>query len=251
VTLDDVLAAVVAQVSYLRASVATTGDDWFGCDRLVSDPAVLAEVVQATKNGFATDDDAVASSLFVQAYAFRVAGVALAAFALDLPVPATAPEVTAVRLDKPRPSAVAYLSPEVRRLDAAALAAELVGVHLREFVDAVHGAFRVGERLLWGNVAASCATAFRAVESSGTAAADVAAAVRDRADAFMSAADPWFDGLGGFTIVEYAGREGWFWDRTSCCLWFRTKSEQLCDNCSLIDRAELRDRRVQELTGAA
>ncbi len=246
-TLDDVLGAVAGQVSYLRGSGSTNGEDWVACDALVSDQAVLVDVVLATRDGFATDDDAVAASLFAQAYAFRVAGVALAAYALDLPVPALAPAVTAVRLDKPRPSAVAYLSPEVRRLDGAALAAELVGGHLNEFVDATHRAFRVGERLLWGNVAASCATAFRAVESSGTD----PTRVRDHAAAFVTAARPWFEGLGAFTVVRHAGQEGWYWDRTSCCLWFRTKSGQLCDNCSLVDGSELRRQRVHELAERA
>ena len=41
-------------------------------------------------------------------------------------------------------------------------------------------------------------------------------------DGFFAAAEPTFDGLGNFTVVEHDGREGWYWDRTSCCLWFRT-----------------------------
>lgn len=246
-SLDAILAEVVQHVSYLRASVTADGDDWIGCGVLISDPGVLDSVVRATRSGFATDDDAVAASLFAQAYAFRVAGVVLAAYALGLAIPDADPDVTAVRIDKPRPSAVAYLNPDVRRLDADALVAALLDRHLRRFVDAVHGAFRVGERLLWGNVASSCATAFRAVESSG---AD-SARVRDRAGEFFAAARGCFDGLGEFTTVRHAGRDGWFWDRTSCCLWFRTTSGQLCDNCSLVDAADLHQRRLDELTERA
>jgi ferric iron reductase protein FhuF len=245
VTLHDVLATVAGRVSYLRASVVADGDDWLRCDRLLSDPAVLVDVVRATRDGFATDDDGVAASLFTQAYAFRVAGVALAAYALDLPVPDVAPAATSVRLDKPRPSAVAYLSPAVHDLDAAALADRLVDGHLGPFVAAVHDAFRVGDRLLWGDVAASCAAAFRAVESSGADAAQV----RDRAAAFLDASPGQLDGLGAFTLLQHAGQQGWYWDRTSCCLWFRTTTGQLCDNCSLIDAAELHRRRVDELSG--
>ncbi len=88
----------------------------------------------------------------------------------------------------------------------------------------MHDAFAVGERLLWGNVAAACAVAFRALEPSR--------AERARATEFMDACAPWFGDVGTFTD-ELAGRQGWFWDRTSCCLWFRTASGQLCDNCSL------------------
>lgn len=246
-TLDEVLTAVADHVPYLRASTAVAGDDWLSCAALVSDSNALTRVVGNTKVGFGTDDDAVAASLFTQAYAFRLAGVALAAYALGLPVPAVAPSVTAVRLDKPRPSAVAYLDPQVRSFDAADLAAALVEEHFVPFVAHVHGAFLVGERLLWGNVASSCAAAFRAVESSG---AD-RGIVRARADAFMSAGRRWFAGLGAFTVVEHAGRDGWYWDRGSCCLWFRTTNGDLCDNCSLIDAAELRERRVRELAERA
>jgi cobalamin transport system ATP-binding protein len=251
-TLDDVLAVVAGRVSYLRASVSTDGDNWRSCATLISNRGVLVDVVTDAMSGFGTDDEAVAASLFTQAYAFRVAGVALAAYALDLPVPDVAPDVTAVRVDKPRPSAVAYLNPAVRRRDAATLADELIGGHLGGLVDAVHEAFRVGERLLWGNVAASCAVAFRAVEGSvGEGSGGEVVVVRQRAQSFFAAAHRWFEGLGAFTVVEHAGREGWYWDRTSCCLWFRTKSEQLCDNCSLTAESELRESRLRELTERA
>jgi ferric iron reductase protein FhuF len=248
-TVSEVAAEVSRCVSYLRASTEITGDDWVRCDAIVGDRDVLTRVVEETREGFRTDDTAVAASLFAQAYAFRVAGVALAAYGLGLPVPDVAPAGTAVRLDKPRPSAVAYLRPGVSEVDAVALVAALVDGHLRPFVDAVHGAFRVGERLLWGNVASSCATAFRALES-GAGVADPQA-VRTRAVAFVDAAEDVFAGLGRFTTVAVDGREGWYWDRTNCCLWYRTSGGSLCDNCSLLDRDELHERRMAELTEAA
>ncbi len=243
---DEVLAVVAEHVSYLRATGTADGDDWVSCEAFASDPATLTSVVRGTMAGFGTDDEAVAASLFAQAYAFRVAGVALAAYALDLPVPDVAASATSVRIDKPRPSAVAYLSSAVCRRSAAGIVDELVAQHFGDFIAAVHGAFRVGERLLWGDVAASCAVAFRAIESSGADAGEV----RSRAEAFFAAAAFSFDGLGSFTSVRHGAREGWYWDRTSCCLWFRTTSGQLCDNCSLIEAAELRERRVAELAGA-
>ena len=246
-TLDEVLATVTARVSYLRGLTTTgDGDHWQRCNGLVADRPTLERVVAGTKAGFGTEDDAVAASLFVQSYAFRVAGSTLGAYALGLPVPRVGPAVTAVRLDKPRPTAVAYLDPHVEEMDAPGLAHALVDGHFSPLVAAVHAAYTVGERLLWGNVASSCAAVFRALESSG---ADVAA-VRDRAERFMAVA-PAFAGLGGFTIVAAGGHEGWFWDRTSCCLWFRTASGQLCDNCSLVDAAELRARRERELAAAS
>jgi ferric iron reductase protein FhuF len=240
--LPEVLSVVAARVSYLRASTATEGNDWYPCAQLVTDRAVLVGLVEGTMAGFGTDDPAVAASLFTQAYAFRVAGVALAAYALGLPVPEVRPEATAVRVDKPRPTQVAYLGSQVRTMDAEDLAAQLVTGHLDPFVDAVHDAFRVGERLLYGNVAASCVVAFRAVHDDDPH----QHRVRERAEAFMAAA-PAFDGLGAFTTVRVGSREGWYWDRTSCCLWFRTASSRYCDNCSLLDPTERSEQRAREL----
>ena len=218
---DEVFAAVARRVPYLLVSDAADGDDWIRGDALIADPATT---VRNTRSGFETDDDIVAASLFTEAYAFRVAGVALAAYALDLPVPDLAPAATAVRIDKPRPTAVAYLGNELHATNANQLAHDLVGAHFEPFVAAIHSAFAVGERLLWGNFAAACAVAFLAIGDSEH--------VRDNAEEFMQAAAPWFGDVGSFTD-ELAGRQGWFWDRTSCCLWFRTASGQLCDNCSL------------------
>jgi ferric iron reductase protein FhuF len=250
VTVDDVLAAVAARVAYLRASTAPGGADWVSddadwvsCEALAGDPTKLTDVVTAAAPGFGTDELAVSASLFAQAYAFRVAGVPLAAYALGLPVPDAAPATTWVRTDKPRPSAVAYTAPDARPLDARDLVRALLVEHLAPFVEQVHASFTIGARLLWGNVASSCAVAFRAVESSG---AD-AAAVRRRAEAFVDAAAPWFDGLGGFGTLAVDGREGWFWDRTNCCLWYRASGGALCDNCSLHSPEELEARRRREL----
>jgi ferric iron reductase protein FhuF len=244
--LAGVLGAVAAHVSYLRASTTLDGDDWVRCDALVGDDAVLRAVVERAAPGFGTDDLAVTASLFTQAYAFRAAGVGLAAYALGLPVPDVGPASNAVRVDKPRPSAVAYVTDTVHEYDAPALAAALLDGHLAPFVDHVHACFTVGARLLWGNVAASCAVAFRAVESSG---AD-AAMVRERAEAFVGASGRWFDGLGAFTTVRADDRTGWFWDRTSCCLWYKASGGKLCDNCSLIEPSELQAQRIRELTEA-
>jgi len=247
VTVADTLTAVAAVVPYLRASTTTDGDDWYSCKELVTDPAVLTDVITRAMPGFGTTDPAVAASLFTQAYAFRVAGVALAAYALGRPVPDVAPASTAVRVDKPRPTQIAHLAPDVQTLTASELSGRLVAEHLAVFVATVHSSYRVGERLLHGNVASSCAVAFRAVEGAAIDQRDV---VRARAETFMSATAS-FEGLGSFSTVRTDDHEGWYWDRTSCCLWYRTPAEHYCDNCSLIPTEELTGRRVRELQESA
>jgi ferric iron reductase protein FhuF len=242
-SIDEVIRIVAEHVPYLDARRAATGDDWIGADALIADRQTLVEVVRQTKSGFGTNDDAVAASLFTEAYAFRAGGTALAAYALGLPVPDVAPAAVAVRIDKPRPSAVAYAGAVTSEPDAHALSVALIDEHFGPFVDAVHGQFRVGERNLWGNVAAACAVAFRAVESS----VGDRPVVRKRAENFFAACAPTLAGLGKFTLVEHEGGEGWYWNRTSCCLWFRTAGGRLCDNCSLLNPAALAERRRADI----
>ena len=99
-------------------------------------------------------------------------------------------------------------------------------------------------------MAASCAAAFRAVEGAARDRGDGAerAAVRRRAEAFFAGAG-WLEGTGRFERVEVDGRDGWFWTRTSCCLYYKVSSGATCDDCSLIPAAELAGRRRAELEG--
>ncbi len=134
--------------------------------------------------------------------------------------------------------------------DARGLATALLGGHLRPFMASLREATTIGDRLLRGNVAASCAAAFRAVEGAARDRDDVGerAAVRRRAEAFFDLAD-WLDGAGCFERVEVDGTDGWFWTRTSCCLYYKVSSGATCDDCSLIPAVELAERRRTELAG--
>lgn len=232
------LASVQSRVSYLRAATTAPAEDgWLSCAELCAGGPELVALIDTTGEGRGTTDRQVAASLFVQAYAFRIAGVALAAYALDLDVPSVDPASTSILIGRHRPSSVAFLDPVVHAADAERLATDLLGGHLATFIAAVRGEVTVGERLLWGNVAASCATAFRAVEGEAPDPSD-AARIRGRADAFTAAAAPWFDGLGHYVPLSGPARDGWFWERTNCCLWYQASGGSMCDDCSLLDPAE-------------
>jgi hypothetical protein len=244
-----VLDAVRARVSYLRAATEAPADDgWIACASLCAGEPQLYEIIAATGEGRGAHEAQVAASLFTQAYAFRVGGVALAAYALGLPPPSTAPATTAILLARHRPSSIAHLDPVLRAGTADQLVADLLDDHLRPFVEAVRRQITVGERLLWGNVATSCAVAFRAVE--GESGAD-APAVRARAAAFFAAAGERLESLGGFVTLHGRQRDGWFWERTNCCLWYQASGGQLCDDCSLHDPADRRAAWQREVDGDA
>ena len=244
--LSDVVEAVQARASYLRCATEAPADEgWIRCHDLIADPALLRREIEATAPGRGTDDMQVATSLYVQSYAFRLPSIAVAAYALGLPGPTVSPAETAIRIGRHRPAELAVTDPATSLDRAEDLVARLVGDHLEPFVATAHEAVRVGPRLLWGNVAASLATIFRAAQGDAPCGD---AAVRDRADAFFAAAEPWLGGLGEWSTLEVPGALGWYWTRTSCCLWYQTDSGFTCDDCSLHEPAELAKRRQAELT---
>ena len=252
-SLAAVLSEMTSHVDYLRVSLdAPAADGWLRCHDLLADPALLAESIRLTGPGRGAPNDMVAASLYVQAYAFRIAVVALGPFALGLASPTCAPEATAIRIARHRPAAVAVLDHRLgqagdRGPDATAEA--LLAGHLVPFVEAVAKIFTIGRRLLWGNVAASCMTVFRALDGAPHA---NRAAVQQQATAFFAAAAPWLEGLGQFDLVRVGEQTGWYWTRQACCLWYQCSGGQVCDDCSLTSPEDrLAARRLQLVGGAA
>jgi ferric iron reductase protein FhuF len=248
--LKSVLDAVQARVPYLRCSNDATAerDGWIGCASLLADPDRLRAEIDATAAGRQSDDPQVLASLFVQSYAFRIPSITVAAWALGLPVPSMAPETTLMRITRHRPGEVAIAAPNLDAgVDAHQLVARVLDDHLDPFLDAVLARTRVGQRLLLGNVAASLAAIFRAVQSSGPLGDG---SVRERADAFF-AAGPQLTGLGTWDTITVPGAFGWYWDRSACCLWYQTGGGSLCEDCSLHDPVERSARRRTELLASA
>ncbi len=245
--LATTVATIQTRVSYLKcATEARAEDGWIRCADLISDPDRLRAEIDASARGRGTDDAQVAASLYAQSYAFRLPSIAVAAYALGLPAPTTSPAHTAIRINRHRPAEVAILDDSCSIVDAPSFVGTLFDEHLVPLVAAVRARTRVGERLLWGNVAASLATIFRAV--------DVAPLgdpmVRARAAEFERAAEPWLDGLGSYSTIETPDAVGWYWTRTNCCLWYQTTSGFYCDDCSLSDPSERAAKRLAELTGS-
>lgn len=245
----DVAAAVEQRVSYLRCHHrAPTEDGWVRCADLITDPDRLAVAIADTAAGRGTTDPQVAASLFVQDYSFRLPSIAVAAYALNLPVPSVAPTTTAIRMKCDRPAEVAILDPACVAGDAESLTVAVLDDHLAPFIGAVRATTRIGERLLWGNVAASLARIFRAVQSSTGPLGDPA--VRERAVEFERAASERLGGLGSYCTIEAPGALGWWWTRTNCCLWYQTEGGWRCDDCSLHQPSELAEKRRAELDEA-
>jgi ferric iron reductase protein FhuF len=237
---EESVRRVCATVDYLRVSVGSDHDrEWLDCHRLVTDRDALGALVASTAEGRGTDRDDVATSLFVQGYAFRVASVAIGAWLLDELVLGVDPANTSIALGRHRPNAV--------RLDEArgagdgigALHANLIDGHLARLVATAHDSCRVGEALLWGNVGAACASSFGAFMGPLE---DRRLEIRDRFEAFLAAARPELQASGRIARVGPL----WAWERSACCLWYKTDAGFQCEDCSLWsdDERQARYRKV-------
>ena len=93
------------------------GDHELSCGALAADPDALATAVAASAAGRGSDDPQVLASLWWQAYAYRVAGTALACWLLTGCAPRSGAEHTAVGIARSRPSSVVYRAVEAPPAD--------------------------------------------------------------------------------------------------------------------------------------
>ena len=257
-SLEAAIALVGASLSYLRAEVGprptvATGapvrdDAWVNCGDLLESPHWLAATIRDTGHQLGTEDPVVATSLFVQNYAYRVFTIAVACVTVAGVLPDSSAATMAVSMRAGRPSSLAYLDARVATVDPASLrhdpdagedvVAVLLGVvttHLSALVETVRATTRVGNRLLWGNVAASCAVAFRTLEGV------LGPWVRPLGESFVERSPSNLRGLGSYLLVERDARHGWFFERTTCCLYDRLPGAVRCADCSRTPRDERRD----------
>ena len=254
--LTRALETVQQIIPYLRATAhevdvvssgPTVPDDgiYITCDSLIGDADWLRAVIMDTGRQLGTEDPMVAASLFVQSYSYRVLTLALACATTSGVTPDSSASSMAIALKGGRVSLVAYTKPEVLVISARDqmvltppvaevqleslfdfIHARAIDDHLTHLIDATRSTIRIGERLLWGNVAASLAVAFRTMEGS------LGDWVQDVGTYFVEHAPARFQGLGSFLTLENDGRRGWFWERTNCCLYDRLPGNVRCADCS-------------------
>ena len=113
--------------------------------------------------------------------------------------------------------------------DPAVLGRTLAGL-LAPVVAAVRAQVPVSERVLWGNVASSVASARQLVAAARPDATGAAAAVAR----FLLTTPP----LGGTATLRAPEPPdiGWTFRRRSCCLYHRVPGGGLCGDCVLVDR---------------
>jgi len=257
------LKADIGAVNWVRpgTGVETMGDEtWLSCQDLTTDSDWLGKVIEGTGRAIGTDDQVVAASLFVQGYSYRLLALALASLTVTGVVPESSPGSLAVRLGRGRASKISYLNPKVFRLTnggspgqalsdghtadkaLSLLLTQVIEGHLRPLIAATRMYIQIGQRLLWGNVAASASTAFRTMEGC------LGPWVEPLGLRFFELAPPDLQGLGSFLLIERPGRRGWFWERTNCCLFYQIEGKAKCADCSLTSDADRRQAYMRSLT---
>jgi iron complex transport system ATP-binding protein len=263
--LTKTLARVGELLSYLKADLGPVDltrpgsgveeiadGTWLSSHDLVDDAEWLGRVIEGTGRAIGTEDPMVAGSIFVQGYAYRLLALAVACLTVGGVVPASSPEAMAIGLGRGRASKVAYMEPSIfdvcanesasDALSAPAMAdrglslilEQVIEGHLRPLIAATREQVRIGERLLWGNVAASASTAFRTMEGC------LGPWVIPLGHRFFELASPDLQGLGSFLLLNIGERRGWFWERTNCCLFYQIEGHAKCADCSLTPAAQRR-----------
>ncbi len=258
---DDVIAELLAAVSYLRIAAVSAGAggaaeeprEWLSCAELLARPERLTALTWGTKPARGTNDDTVALSLFMQGYAFRIASAAIGSFVLCGNALDVDPETTSLALGEYGPNAVRLDRPSLVRADGdiAVLHDVLVERHLAPLVDACRRTGPIGDRLLWSNVASSCAASFGALVGPR---ADDRDRLRTLAERFFATARLELHRAG--RLVRLGTGTRWVWERAACCLYYRTDKAlqpdgepRKCNDCSLSTPAE-RSARYAELLDA-
>jgi len=220
------LDAVEALVPFLRSRRNQPEEGDLFAEELLASPYALADAVISSAEERGSDDTQVLASLWWQGYAYRTAGVTLAAWVVAGSAPD--PAATAgcgVGISRGRPSSL-VVGPDAREIaDLETLMARTFVGHLDLIAASLRSSFPIGHRLMWGNVAASIASCLGAV----ACAEGVAPDVPERIDQVTAALPHDIPLLGVWAVPHREYR------RTTCCLWWKTSVSKgaLCEDCSL------------------
>lgn len=207
------LGALQERVSFLRWRIGGPGPDDVVGAALASHPAQFDLLVLAGAAAWGTDDRQVLASLWWQAYAYRVGGTVLACWAVTGGAPDPAAPGTGAGIAKSRPSSL-LVDPAAEVVeDLHDLVDRLVTGHLEPVVRSLRRSTRVGEALLWGNVASAVHSVLGAVGVDPTP--------------VVEALPPSIRGQAAWDADPFR--------RLSCCLWWKTATAagRLCADCPL------------------
>ena len=207
-------------------------EDWIACERL-HDPhsAELAAVLDAERVASGQVSDHATALTVMAVYAGTVTSAAMLAWALEDVVIDMRASNVAVRLSDHhgfegyglrQPTGVAGAPVDL-------LVEQVVHGHLVPLVEALQAKTRAGRRQLMGGAAHGCAAAFCLASRMGE---DVDL-LEERYNTFLAATDVGFEKLGRVIRLRHGNREGLFYLRNTCCLYYTSAEQSKCSSCCL------------------
>ena len=231
--IDDVLARLAAVGDRFEVQRDLSGaDDWLACDLLHNpDSPELEAVLEAEREASGQVSEHATALTVMAVYAGTVTSAAMLAWALEDVVIDMRASNVAVRLSEHHgfegyglrePTLIAGAPVEL-------LVEQVVHQHLLPLVDSLHARTRAGRRQLMGGAAHGCAAAFCLASRLG---ADVDV-LEQRYAKFLAATNVGFEKLGRVVRLREGDREGLFYLRNTCCLYYTSAEQSKCSSCCL------------------
>lgn len=206
--------------------------DWIACERLHDpDSPELTAVLEAERVASGQVSEHATALTVMAVYAGTVTSAAMLAWALEDVVIDMRASNVAVRLSDHH----GFEGYGLREATVTAgapvelLVEQVVHQHLVPLVEAMHTRTRAGYRQLMGGAAHGCAAAFCLASRMGQ---DVDL-LEERYNAFLSATDVGFEKLGRVVRLREGDREGLFYLRETCCLYYTSAEQSKCSSCCL------------------
>ncbi|MGW6502858.1 (2Fe-2S)-binding protein [Nonomuraea angiospora] len=209
----------------------TPHDGWIACDRLL-DPssAELSRVLEAERVASGQKSDHATALTVMAVYAGTVTASALLAWALDRVVVDMRPHNVAIRPSEHHGfEAVALREPSAVEAPVGTLVSWVLDEHLLPLAQAMRTRTRAGLRQLHGGVAHGCAAAFCIASRRG---GDVDLLQRAYEE-FLAASTGGLEKLGEVIRLREGDREGLFYLRNTCCLYYTSDEAVKCSSCCL------------------
>ncbi len=211
------------------------GGDWISCERLL-DPSSeeLTRVLEAERDASGQVSEHATALTVMAVYAGTVTVSALLAWASGEGVLDVRPGNVALRLsDHHGFESVALRDPAVVDAPVDTLVAWVLEEHLLPVADALHTRTRAGRRQLLGGIAQGSSAAF----TLGSRRGDVTTFERAWEE-FLTAAGHGLAEVGDVVRLREVDREGLFYLRDTCCLYYTSAEAELCASCCLIPRED-------------
>lgn len=238
-------------LSYLKADISPNPEDpgYIRCHYFLNDDDFFKKVIETSGHAIGAPDQQTTISLFVLSYSYRLLALSICPLFISGVMPDASPINTAFMIPAGRVSKLSYLSPRLyeksdsleRDLEAA-INNIIVG-HLEILIERIKTSFRIGSKLLWGNVASSSAAVFRTLE--GILGKDIIGV----GEKFFELSPDYVKNQGSFYLLECGGKHGWYWERKNCCLYYKLTSKTKCGDCSLHSKETRRENYKNQLLG--